>query len=90
MLVSTARPCPQDSWAGCVVLPRRRTVERPCPDHERLTDRHQQNVTFREVDPAEYAAVDTAYQEKYGRYTTIVEHVLTDRARNSTLRLEPR
>ncbi|MEU1710869.1 DUF2255 family protein [Streptomyces sp. NPDC005706] len=50
----------------------------------------QQNVAFREADPAEYAAVDTAYREKYCRYTTIVEHVLTDHARISTLRLEPR
>ncbi|MEU9211299.1 DUF2255 family protein [Streptomyces sp. NPDC048415] len=50
----------------------------------------RRNVTFREADPAEYAAVDAAYREKYGRYPSIVEHVLTDRARESTLRLEPR
>lgn len=34
--------------------------------------------------------MDAAYRDKYGRYTTIVEHVLTDQARASTLRLEPR
>ncbi|QUW78580.1 DUF2255 family protein [Streptomyces mirabilis] len=47
-------------------------------------------VAFHQADPGEYADVDAAYREKYGRYTSIVEHVLTDRARNSTLRLEPR
>ena len=50
----------------------------------------RQDVTFREADPGEYAGVDTAYREKYGRYPSIVEHVLTDRARASTLRLDPR
>ncbi|MFJ8751519.1 DUF2255 family protein [Streptomyces sp. NPDC102441] len=48
------------------------------------------DVTFRHAGPGEYADVDAAYREKYGRYTDIVEHVLTDRARASTLRLEPR
>ncbi|MFI1166471.1 DUF2255 family protein [Streptomyces sp. NPDC020801] len=50
----------------------------------------QADVAFREADPGEYAAVDAAYREKYGRYTSIVEHVLTEQARASTLRLEPR
>ncbi|MEU9185771.1 DUF2255 family protein [Streptomyces sp. NPDC048484] len=50
----------------------------------------RQDVTFREADSAEHAAVDAAYREKYGHYTSIVEHVLTERARTSTLRLEPR
>ncbi|MFG2988348.1 DUF2255 family protein [Streptomyces sp. NPDC048257] len=50
----------------------------------------RQDVTFHQADPGEYAGVDAAYREKYGRYTSIVEHVLTDRARASTLRLEPR
>lgn len=48
------------------------------------------DVAFRDAGPGEYAEVDAAYREKYGRYTSIVEHVLTDRARASTLRLEPR
>lgn len=48
------------------------------------------DVVFHEAGPGEYAAVDAAYREKYGRYTSIVEHVLTDRARAATLRLEPR
>lgn len=48
------------------------------------------DVAFRDADPGEYADVDTAYREKYGRYTSIVDHVLTARARASTLRLEPR
>ncbi|MEU4098332.1 DUF2255 family protein [Streptomyces sp. NPDC026673] len=50
----------------------------------------RQEVVFREADPGEYADVDAAYRTKYGRYAGIVEHVLTDRARASTLRLEPR
>ncbi|MFD0020248.1 DUF2255 family protein [Streptomyces sp. NPDC058382] len=45
------------------------------------------DVAFREADPGEYADVDMAYRVKYGRRTGIVEHVLTDRARDSTLRL---
>ncbi|WBB59603.1 DUF2255 family protein [Streptomyces sp. WMMC500] len=48
------------------------------------------DVTFHDADPDEYADVDAAYRQKYGRYPSIVEHVLTDAARASTLRLEPR
>ncbi|MEU1162534.1 DUF2255 family protein [Streptomyces sp. NPDC005921] len=50
----------------------------------------RRDVTFRPADPGEYPAVDAAYREKYGRYTAVVEHVLTDTARASTLRLDPR
>ncbi|MFE7396250.1 DUF2255 family protein [Streptomyces sp. NPDC057557] len=50
----------------------------------------RQEITFHEADKGEYADVDAAYRAKYGRYTSIVEHVLTDQARASTLRLEPR
>lgn len=49
-----------------------------------------QDVTFRPAEPGEYPGVDAAYREKYGRYPSLVEHVLTDSARISTLRLEPR
>ncbi|MFB7498699.1 DUF2255 family protein [Streptomyces sp. NPDC056161] len=49
----------------------------------------RQEVTFHEADPGEYADVDAAYRTKYGRYTSIVQHVLSDQARASTLRLEP-
>ncbi|MCX5414830.1 DUF2255 family protein [Streptomyces sp. NBC_00059] len=48
------------------------------------------DVAFRDADPGEYTDVDAAYRAKYGRYTSIVEHVLTEQARASTLRLEPR
>ncbi|MCM2424919.1 DUF2255 family protein [Streptomyces sp. RKAG337] len=48
------------------------------------------DVTFHQSGPGEYASVDAAYRKKYGNYTSIVEHVLTDQARTSTLRLEPR
>ncbi|WUH89023.1 DUF2255 family protein [Streptomyces sp. NBC_00433] len=50
----------------------------------------RQDVAFREAEPGEYADVDAAYREKYGRFTDIVENVLTGPARTSTLRLEPR
>ncbi|MEY9963476.1 hypothetical protein ABIA33_001509 [Streptacidiphilus sp. MAP12-16] len=50
----------------------------------------ERDVAFREAAPEEHAAVDAAYRTKYGRYTSIVDHVLTDQARASTLRLEPR
>ncbi|MEU9305691.1 DUF2255 family protein [Streptomyces sp. NPDC048269] len=50
----------------------------------------RQDVTFQQATPDEYPEVDAAYREKYGHYTSIVEHVLTDGARASTLRLEPR
>ncbi|MFF1868775.1 DUF2255 family protein [Streptomyces sp. CB03911] len=50
----------------------------------------ERDVVLQRADPDEYPAVDAAYREKYGRYTSIVEHVLTDDARASTLRLEPR
>ncbi|MEV7729127.1 DUF2255 family protein [Streptomyces sp. NPDC087917] len=48
------------------------------------------DVTFHPAGPDEYRGVDAAYREKYGHFPSIVEHVLTDRARASTLRLEPR
>ncbi|WP_406327043.1 DUF2255 family protein [Streptomyces sp. NBC_00203] len=48
------------------------------------------DVTFEEADPGEYAGVDAAYRRKYGRYTSIVEHVLTAQSRESTLKLVPR
>lgn len=49
----------------------------------------RQQVAFHQADPGEYPDVDAAYRAKYSRYPGIVEHVLTDRARASTLRLEP-
>ncbi|WP_328908110.1 DUF2255 family protein [Streptomyces sp. NBC_00234] len=50
----------------------------------------RRQVTFQAADPGEYGDVDAAYRNKYGHYTSIVEHVLTDQSRASTLRLEPR
>ncbi|MEW1861630.1 DUF2255 family protein [Streptomyces sp. NBC_00669] len=50
----------------------------------------RRQVAFRDADPGEYADVDAAYRTKYGRYTGIVEHVLTEGARTATLGLEPR
>ncbi|MFG2454174.1 DUF2255 family protein [Streptomyces sp. M41(2017)] len=50
----------------------------------------RKDVTFVEAGPGEYADVDAAYRAKYGHYTTIVDTVLTEQARTSTLRLDPR
>ncbi|MFE9809038.1 DUF2255 family protein [Streptomyces sp. NPDC005548] len=50
----------------------------------------RKDVTFVEAGSGEYDDVDTAYRAKYGHYTTIIETVLTEQARTSTLRLEPR
>ncbi|MER5475239.1 DUF2255 family protein [Streptomyces sp. NPDC002935] len=50
----------------------------------------RQDVTFRVADPGEYPGVDAAYRTKYRRYKSLVTQVLTDQARASTLRLEPR
>jgi len=50
----------------------------------------RQQVAFREAGSSEYADVDAAYRTKYGHYSNIVGHVLTDQARAATLRLEPR
>ena len=49
-----------------------------------------QDVDIQAADPGAYEDVDAAYRAKYGRYTTIVGHVLTEQARASTLRLNPR
>ncbi len=48
------------------------------------------DVVLHRADPGGYPVVDAAYRETYGRCTGIVEHVLTDAARASALRLEPR
>jgi hypothetical protein len=50
----------------------------------------ERDVVFHEAGPGEYAEVDAAYRAKYGHYTSIVESVLTEQARASTLRVEPR
>jgi hypothetical protein len=50
----------------------------------------RQEVIFREADSGEYVGVDAACRDKYGRYPTVVEDVLTDQARASTLSPEPR
>ncbi|WP_406437297.1 DUF2255 family protein [Streptomyces sp. NBC_01613] len=50
----------------------------------------RKSVTFQEADASERSGADAAYREKYGAYTGIVDHVLTEQARESTLRLVPR
>ncbi|MFB7369527.1 DUF2255 family protein [Streptomyces sp. NPDC056222] len=48
------------------------------------------DVAFQDADPAEYDRIDAAYRAKYGRYTGIVDTVLTSESRASTLQLVPR
>ena len=51
----------------------------------------KKDVTFVEVDAALSAKIDRAYRTKYRRYAaSIVNSVLTSRARSATLRLVPR
>jgi len=47
-------------------------------------------VTFQDADPGDWTGVDAAYRRKYGSYKGIVDHVLTEQSRQSTIRLVPR
>ena len=46
-------------------------------------------VTFTEADPSDLSAVDTAYRKKYGRYASIVDHLIEDGPREATLQVRP-
>ncbi|MCT9081747.1 DUF2255 family protein [Streptomyces fulvoviolaceus] len=48
------------------------------------------DVSFQDADPGDWSGVDAAYRRKYGSYTGIVDHVLTEQSRQSTIRLVPR
>jgi len=50
----------------------------------------EKDVTIEDADPSTYDAVDAAYRDKYGRYTSIVDGITTDDARATTLRFRPR
>jgi hypothetical protein len=50
----------------------------------------EKDVAFEEVDAQEGDAIDAGYREKYGRYPTYVEPMVSPRARATTLRLIPR
>jgi hypothetical protein len=47
------------------------------------------DVTFTEADPSDLPAVDTAYRRKYGRYPSIVDHLVGDGPRAATLQVRP-
>ncbi|MEI2778393.1 MAG: DUF2255 family protein [Tetrasphaera sp.] len=47
------------------------------------------DVVFREADPADLATIDAGYREKYGRYASIVDHLLTDGPRAATFEVFP-
>jgi hypothetical protein len=49
----------------------------------------EKNVTFSETEDQD-DEIDAAYRTKYGRYPTIVPHILTPAARAATLKLMPR
>jgi hypothetical protein len=46
-------------------------------------------VTFTEANASDLPAVDTAYRQKYGRYASIVDHLLKDGPREATLQVRP-
>ena len=46
-------------------------------------------VTFTEADPSDLPAVDIAYRRKYGRYASIVDHLVKDGPREATLQVRP-
>jgi hypothetical protein len=46
-------------------------------------------VRFTEADPSDLPAVDTAYRRKYGRYPSIVDHLVGDGPREATLQVRP-
>lgn len=48
------------------------------------------DVSFQDADPGDWSGVDAAYRRKYGSYRGIVDHVLTEQSRQSTIRLVPR
>ncbi|MFI1359632.1 DUF2255 family protein [Streptomyces sp. NPDC020898] len=50
----------------------------------------RKDVTFQDADPGDWSGVDAAYRRKYGSYKGIVDHVLTEKSRESTTRLVPR
>lgn len=46
-------------------------------------------VTFTEADLSDLPAVDTAYRKKYGRYASIVDHLVENGPREATLQVRP-
>jgi hypothetical protein len=46
-------------------------------------------VTFAEAADADLPAVDSAYRRKYGRYASIVDHLVTAGPREATLQVRP-
>ncbi|WP_329577461.1 DUF2255 family protein [Streptomyces sp. NBC_01361] len=50
----------------------------------------RKDVTFTDANPADWPSVGAAYHAKYDAYRGIVDRVLTEQARESTLKLLPR
>ena len=46
-------------------------------------------VTFTEAAETDLLAVDVAYRQKYGRYASIVDHLIEDDPRSATLQVHP-
>jgi hypothetical protein len=47
------------------------------------------DVTFTEAGAADLGDVDRAYRQKYGRYASIVDHLVTAGPREATLQVHP-
>ena len=47
------------------------------------------HVSFAEASEADLSAVDVAYRQKYGRYASIVDHLIESGPREATLQVRP-
>ncbi|MCG2798554.1 MAG: DUF2255 family protein [Cellulomonas sp.] len=51
--------------------------------------RQTHDVTFTEVSGSDLNQIDAAYRAKYGRYSSIVDHLEGDEPRSATLEVHP-
>ncbi|MEV8506309.1 DUF2255 family protein [Actinoplanes sp. NPDC051475] len=54
-----------------------------------ISDGRASDVAFTEVDTADLPTVDAAYRQKYGRYPSIVDHLVETGPREATLHVHP-
>jgi hypothetical protein len=54
-----------------------------------VAGRRTYDVAFTEADDGDLATVDAAYRAKYGRYASIVDHLVEDGRRAATLQVHP-
>jgi hypothetical protein len=54
-----------------------------------IAEGRDHDVTFHEAQPQDLPAVDAGYRAKYGRYASIVEHLVSAGPRAATLQIQP-